>query len=365
MPKIKRDSEGLWRTAVTVRGRRVYIKSKSRQDVEEQLGELLQNKDRALQRPLGHTFSDVAALFLQHKEANGNEDSLRFYQHHVTVQGGMNTLLGPRGYADLKLADYLHYLDVRRTTPGKRKRLLAVQTVDHERSILLQIAFFAEDRGLIERSPINSRKLPKLRIPEKAPRALEGHEISAIYRECPPEYHVILDVFLHTGLRISEAKRLDWTWVDLDRTVMVVKAAKSGKLRTIPLSATAVAALRSLPLKTGRVIEDNFDDILGSGRIYAVLRTIARRLKMRRFGLHALRHTFCTSILRATKNVYAVEKLAGHSDPKITRRYVAVLGEELRGEIDKLDEHLNQARALVPIQAVTDKASRPVGGKAS
>src|SRR5690606_7538113 len=111
-----------------------------------------------------------------------------------------------------------------------------------------------------------------------------------------------------TGLRRGEMRRMDWSWIDLDAKTLTVKESKSGRLRTIPLPKPAVAILDGLEVQEGPV-KGNWGDLLDSnGRLYYFLRTLAMKAGVRRFGLHALRHTFCTNLLIASKNVFAVEK---------------------------------------------------------
>jgi site-specific recombinase XerD len=58
-------------------------------------------------------------------------------------------------------------------------------------------------------------------------------------------------------------------------------------------------------------------------------------------GLHALRHTFLTEAGRHTKNVRALQKLAGHSRIETTMRYIHPDAEDIL----EIASAVQQARA--------------------
>jgi site-specific recombinase XerD len=71
---------------------------------------------------------------------------------------------------------------------------------------------------------------------------------------------------------------------------------------------------------------------------------------------HCLRHTFCSLLAEAGVPVTAIRELAGHSDLKITLRYVHTLPESLQAAIDRLQIHASIAQA---------PAEAPAGGRDS
>ncbi len=55
--------------------------------------------------------------------------------------------------------------------------------------------------------------------------------------------------------------------------------------------------------------------------------------------INALRHTFGTRLLRAGAGLIQVQKLLGHSDPKLTAQtYSHLLSDDLRTAVEKLPE---------------------------
>lgn len=306
----------------------------------------------------------VALEFLKHKEAVASQGAFRFYRHHITKPGGMIGFFDGQVYADVKVADYQRYLDHRRTTPNRRykavpgevPRHLSAQTVEHERAILVQIALFAEDRGIVPRAPVTSRTLKREKVPAAEPRMLSDSELVAVLGACDEDLRKLLTLFLHTGLRLAEMDRMDWDWIDLTAKTLTVggKDSKSKHSDTIPLSETALEILEELPVKTGRVVEGNWGPVLAgqsTAKIYAQLRRVARALGIRRFGLHAFRHALGVSTLRATKSRYVTEKMLRHRDPKQMERYARLVPDEIRDELALVDAHLSGLGKVVSLAA--------------
>jgi integrase len=125
-------------------------------------------------------------------------------------------------------------------------------------------------------------------------------------------YQALIGVLAVTGLRIGEAIGLDRGDVDLDTGVLIVRAAKLGKTRELPLHPTTLAALRAYlrqrdrhqpPAHTPAV----FISPAGSRLLYCNVQWTFQRLT-RQAGLepragscrpriHDLRHSFAVHTL--------------------------------------------------------------------
>lgn len=138
-----------------------------------------------------------------------------------------------------------------------------------------------------------------------------------------------------TGMRRGEVTALQWADVDLDagtlhvrRSItkakgeLHVKAPKSGKARTVPLSPMAVDALREWRRTSARVAGWVFpapDGVSPWGPFAAssAWRDLCERegVSMR---LHDLRHHMATLSLRAGLSAVEVANMLGHSSPHVT-----------------------------------------------
>jgi integrase len=111
-----------------------------------------------------------------------------------------------------------------------------------------------------------------------------------------------------TGLRISEALRLQIDDVDLQQAILSVRESKNRRLRLVPLHPSALPALREYNARrTGRFPGASFFFVNHSGHrlAYTTIRTafrkLTRQLGLIRHGkhprLHDLRHTFACRVL--------------------------------------------------------------------
>jgi integrase len=92
-------------------------------------------------------------------------------------------------------------------------------------------------------------KVPRIKLfkePEGRVRALTQQEFERLIRELP-EHLADMAVFaVATGLRQGNVKRLDWSYVDLDRRHAWIPASehKNRKAHSVPLNEMAMAVLR-------------------------------------------------------------------------------------------------------------------------
>lgn len=159
-------------------------------------------------------------------------------------------------------------------------------------------------------------------------------------------YVAILSLLACTGLRISEALRLQLMDVDLDAGLLTIRETKFHKSRLVPLHASASAALRDYVAHRDRVqprwpSATLFISEAGQSLPYTTVRTtfreivdrIVARIQGRRPPrLHDLRHTFaCRCLLRwlregvdVHERIAALSTYLGHA--KISDTYWYLTG---------------------------------------
>jgi integrase/recombinase XerC len=69
--------------------------------------------------------------------------------------------------------------------------------------------------------------------------------------------------------------------------------------------------------------------------VLSSLKALERRQKLPERSFHALRHYFCSTLVRRGASLEAVRLLAGHGDLQTTQRYVHALGGDLKAAIAK------------------------------
>lgn len=131
------------------------------------------------------------------------------------------------------------------------------------------------------------------------------------------EMRILLRLGSIAGLRAAEITRLRWQDVDLDGGALMVVNGKGGKTRRVLLSASLVTDLRTL----GNQVPES--PVIGRTpeAARARLRTLCARVGVPYLGLHALRHTAGTRLVRAGFQLQDVAEHLGHSDVQTARTY--------------------------------------------
>lgn len=196
---------------------------------------------------------------------------------------------------------------------------------------------------------------------EKKPgRALTVMETQIFLKEAKSTcYYNLFVVALETGMRIGELSGLQWEDIDFKENVAHVKHSMtyfsnsegkyvfelhptktSGGLRDIPLSATAVMALRQQYFLKQTLVDKGKEPLEGFENLVFVTKnnrpttqflvsecidgTVKRinknhpSLEFERFSPHCFRHTFATRYLEAEVPLKTVSALLGHTQLQLT-----------------------------------------------
>lgn len=141
-------------------------------------------------------------------------------------------------------------------------------------------------------------------------------EMDAVIRACESSAGRRLLILLRcTGLRVSQAERLEWTDLDLTKATLAIrpelgKSAHERRGRTVPISPHLVEALTSWPREDARIITP--------GRYRRRIRRAWRETEARpelfsQRPNHAFRKGFATELKLLGADSEAVEYLIGHS----------------------------------------------------
>jgi integrase len=209
------------------------------------------------------------------------------------------------------------------------KQPIARQTVAHILSDARCLFTWSEDTGLISKSPVPRKLLP--RIPERAPDRLNDEEI-ALLVALPEPHGFVVRFGLSTGLRWGELCRAQTR--DIENGMLVVAGTKSGKVRRVPLTGDLKAELAR---RVGKLVPFS---VTSSG---AFNRIVRRESGVNRFHVHQLRHTFGCRWLERGGSLAALQEILGHSTIVTTQRYARLSDDLIRQEAERL-EALSQKR---------------------
>lgn len=214
------------------------------------------------------------------------------------------------------------------------------KTLINHCSALTSFCDFLIRRSLLTQNPCIGIRLR--RPDEILPRYLDDAEIGQTLRlaqahQMWPEVALALS----TGLRVSEMIRLQWPDTDFGRRCLVVRKSKSHRPRVVPLSRSAMLALRLQRRRAGK-----FSYVFPARRTWThcwkyvdrprainwwmrAMKPIQKAVaKFRALppgstgrGWHLLRHTFGSRLAQADVSLYKLGKWMGHSDIRTTQIY--------------------------------------------
>lgn len=220
-----------------------------------------------------------------------------------------------------------------------RKSFEALATIKIIKTLLNQALNYAFSRKYINNTikisvNLKSQNMHKISF-------LEDSEINKIeeYILNKKRYHLYgILITLYTGLRIGELLALKWDNIDFQNKVMNITAticdvAFDKKMYHIESSPKSESGLREIPL-TNNVIkllldlrknqENSIFVVSKKGKQLFVrayqdsFARLLRRLKIKHYGFHSLRHTFATRCYRHGMDIKTLSELLGHSSPSVT-----------------------------------------------
>jgi integrase len=203
-------------------------------------------------------------------------------------------------------------------------------SINQQLLCLSNLLRWAKERGWV-------RDLPKVEILPPSEDEVEGElefltdeELQALLARVTGQLRTMMLFAAHTGLRIGELLALRWTDLDLKRSLVTVRrgtyrgkdrTTKGKKKRDVPISATALAAIKEHRHLRGPLV---FCGLAGERLVYATVRNHARAAGLAGWhGWHVLRHTFGTMLSARGVPLRAIQEWMGHRSIKTTMIYAS------------------------------------------
>jgi len=230
--------------------------------------------------------------------------------------------------------------------------------------------------GQIE--PVRAKRHPR------PPVVMTKTEVQRVLGQMQGTHLLMAKMLYGCGLRLMECVRLRVQDIDIERSLVYVRAAKGGKDRTTVLSKAIQPELR---LHIGRVKRLHDEDLAkGNGEVYlpgalskkyphagkefrwqyvfpsknlssdprsnvirrhhvlesglqkAVKTAVERSGLNKRVSCHTFRHSFATHMLENGVNIRVVQELMGHADVKTTEIYTHVMEKDISAVLSPLDQ---------------------------
>ena len=217
----------------------------------------------------------------------------------------------------------------------------------------------------------------------RPPVVMSKNEVQRVFSQMQGMHLLMAKMLYGCGLRLMECIRLRIQDMELERSMVYVRAAKGGKDRTSLFPASIQADMRSHLDKVKRLHDEDLS--LGYGEVYlpgalerkyrhsakefrwqyvfqakklskdprsgtlrrhhvlesglqkAVKAAVDRAGITKRVSCHTFRHSFATHLLENGVNIRVVQELMGHADVKTTEIYTHVMEKDLSAVLSPLD----------------------------
>lgn len=193
---------------------------------------------------------------------------------------------------------------------------------------LRELFRFLEAHDVLSKAPTSGVETPKK---EKNARAyLQSDEYNRLLSQAGANTrdYAIVQVFLQTGVRVSELVSLTVEDVDLKGKTLHIRVGKGMTARSIDLNSKAVAAIKNYlssrpQLGVPALFLNRYGEPIterGVRKLVVKYRDLAGISK--KANCHALRHTFATAKAEKGVSPYQLQQWLGHASLNTTQIYV-------------------------------------------
>ena len=233
------------------------------------------------------------------------------------------------------------------------------------------------------REELDFGEFARARRPQRLPTVLASAEVAALMGCLEGTQRLMVGLMYGTGMRLMECCRLRVQDIDFAYKQVLVRNAKGGKDRVVPLPARAMEPLRGHLARVKALHEEDLKQGLGevylpdalarkmphaarnwswqhvfpsgkvstdprsgavrrhhvheSGLQKAVKRAASQAGLTKRVSTHTMRHSFATHLLESGYDIRTVQELLGHADVSTTMIYTHVLNRGGQGVLSPLD----------------------------
>ena len=205
--------------------------------------------------------------------------------------------------------------------------------------VLRTFLFWYEDEVEPEdwKNPIHKIKAPKVPVEPLKPANLD--DVTALLKTCNTgsflDYRdkALLFFLLDTGARSREILQIDIEDVNTISGEVYIFQGKGRKSRTVFIGKTSRKAVRTYLRRRNddspALWVSDEGERLEYGGLRAIVVRRASRAGVKAPSLHSFRRAFAINMLRAGVDVFSLQKMMGHADLQVLRRYLAQTTDDL------------------------------------
>ena len=292
--------------------------------------------------------------FLEEENAQPGKKGFTLFQAEREYLAFVKTNLSPKTnesykktfkhleeYFGDRLINEITARDIEGYKSARAAKKISPNTVNHELRMLRAFLHKLVDWKLIHESPCTSVK--DIRVVDQTRAFLSIEELSKILEKLKGSFlHDVVLFAAMTGMRRGEIVNLSWSDVDMERKLIIIRSSssyqtKSGKIRTIPMNSTVFELLACRIHAAGYVFTGKRGEKLNGNFVRAKLKAAVRDCELDpKLHFHSLRHTFASLLVQKGISLYQVQKLLGHSSPRVTEIYAHLNVSDLVASVEKL-----------------------------
>ncbi len=356
------------------RGKRNVGTFKTKKEAEQAERTALDAKDRGVDvEPTRLTVTELADRYVAQRRTLGRCGLKTFEEYERIVRlyiephfrGVLARKLRPAAVSDWVVALM--------RSGGRGSKPISARTAKHAFALLSSALRWGVRQQIVAQNVCDAAEAPT--PPRSEARALASDEISKLVAQARgTRWETFIDLALMLGARRGELLALTWDDVDFDaRRVTVraslsqtaaataIKSTKSGRVRRIPLTTSAIEAFRRQKalqnedrLANGEIYQADprrpvFTDEMG-GQLSPKAATnafarIAAKAGIGTTSLHSTRHTAATHLIAGGIDVTTTAAILGHSTPTVTLSiYSHVVEGNESAAMDVLGDRLEHMR---------------------
>lgn len=173
-------------------------------------------------------------------------------------------------------------------------------------------------------------KITRPRLPRMLPRPAPDFDLHAGLAQASPRMRCWLLLIAYEGLRCFEVAALCREDIldGQNPPLLRLSDAKGGHQRVLPLNPLVLEALRAYGMPTRGPLFRFTHRRMGGAQITADAVSDLINYHLRKVAAsstaHQFRHSFGSTLYRETRDVFLVQTLMGHADPRSTAGYVAI-----------------------------------------
>lgn len=347
MSKYMQRADGLYRTSITLNGKRKYLYAKTQKELDKKLIEIKSLNYKGIVIDDNKlTVSEWADKWLNTYKINKEQATINMYAN--TIRLYIKPELGYIQLKNLKETDITNMLNKMAKKGITRQREITLLTIK-------QILELAVKNDYIYKNVANYIKIPKTKAMEKQP--LDNETISELMKNKKDKNFFLVIFVLFTGIRKGELVPIEINDIDLKNRKIIIDKAVHFENNQPQIKSTKNTDSRTIPILD--IIYDDlaeyikgkdkhdllFPDKNGNMRSETSMkRTLEYVIKHinKKFTYHQLRHTFACILYKAGIQLKDAQYFMGHKDIKVLLNiYTHLDNEDKLKSTNKLNQFLS------------------------